>query len=188
MWTPRFYQSVLLVLTVLTLSGCASSMMHKVEPVGLESQPDKALVTFMRPSFFGGAIQFGIWDSDNFIGVLSAGSSVQYLAEPGDHVFLGRAENWSYVKAELEAGKQYFVIGRVFPGVWKARVALDPVNNGDEDVANIEKWQKELTPTAINAEQREAYITPRLEQVKTALGQIDNGTTKFEVLSKADGR
>ena len=179
---------LLLGLAAWTLSGCASTVMHQVAPVTLSGGTGKALVTFMRPSYFGGAIQFGIWDSENFVGVLSAGSYVQYLAEPGPHVFMARAENWSYVKADLEGGKQYFILGKVFPGIWKARVALDPVRPGDPDAAKIDQWLQELTPTAVIPEQFDAYVSPRVEQVKTALGEVDNGTTKFETLSKTDGR
>lgn len=177
-----------LLLAVLTMSGCASSVMHKVDPVTMDNSSQKALVTFIRPSLFGGAIQFGIWDSGKFVGVLSAKSYVQYLADPGEHVFLARAENWSYVKADLEPGKQYFIVGKVFPGVWKARVALDPVHPGDPDAANIDNWLKELTPTAVIPEQFDTYVSPRVEQVKAAAAEVDNGKTKFGVLNKTDGR
>lgn len=179
---------VLLGLVVLTLSGCASSVMQTVAQVPPESLSNKALVTFMRPSYFGGAIQFGIWDSEKFVGVLSAGSYVQYLTEPGEHVFLARAENWSYVKADLQGGKRYYILGKVFPGVWKARVALDPVNNGDKEAANVDKWLADLTPTAVIPEKFDNYVTPRLEQVKTAAKEIDNGKVKYSVLMKEDGK
>jgi hypothetical protein len=184
----KFCRLIVLALAALTLSGCASSVMHKVEPVALDNDSGKALVTFMRPSFFGGAIQFGIWDSENFVGVLSAGSYVQYLAEPGEHVFLARAENWSYVKADLEGGKRYYVIGKVFPGIWKARVALDPVTNGDEDSTKVDQWVQELTPTGVIPDQFDNYVTQRVEQVKAAAGEIDNGKTKYAVLRKEDGK
>jgi len=188
MFKKNLVKFILLAIAAFTLSGCASTIMQQVEPVSLEPLSDKALVTFMRPSYFGGAIQFGIWDSENFVGVLSAGSSIQYLADPGEHVFLARAENWSYVKAELEGGKQYYIIGKVFPGIWKARVALDPVNVGDEDAEKVAMWLGKLKPTAVMPDKLEAYVTPRTEQVKAAVAEIDNGKTKFGVLYKTDGR
>jgi hypothetical protein len=181
----RFF---LLTLALLILSGCASSVMHKAEPISLGNRSDKALVTFMRPSHFGGAIQFGIWDSEKFIGVLSAGAYVQYLADPGEHVFLGRAENWSYVKANLEGGKQYFVLGKVFPGIWKARVALDPINVGDKEAANVDKWLSKLTPTSVIPEKFDNYEAERSAQVKAAAAQTDNGKIDYLVLNKEDGR
>jgi hypothetical protein len=62
---------------------------------------------------------------------------VQYLAKQGEQLFLARAENWSDVKADLEAGKQYFIIGKVFSGVWRARVAFDPVTKGDGTILRL---------------------------------------------------
>jgi hypothetical protein len=178
----------LLAGVLLLMSGCASSVMTRTEPLTLE-QPNRAMVTFVRPSLFGGAIQFGIWDGADFVGVLSAKSYVQYLVEPGEHLFLARAENWSYVKADLEAGKQYYIVGKVFPGIWKARVALDPVVKGDGTTqADIDKWLAELTPTKVIPEKFDGYVAPRLEQVKEAAAEVDNGDVKFEVLSREDGR
>ena len=178
----------LLAGVLLLMSGCASSVMTRTEPQALNNA-DRALVTFVRTSLFGGAIQFGIWDGADFVGVLSAKSYVQYLATPGKHVFLARGENWSYVKADLEGGKEYFIIGKVFPGIWKARVALDPVVNGDGTTqADIDKWLAELTPTKVIPEKFDGYVTQRVEQVRTAAREVDNGEVKFEVLSTEDGR
>ena len=128
---PRFLVAgALMVIGMLFLSGCASSMM---QPAASQAAPEasRALVTFLRPSYFGGAIQFGIWDSDQFVGILEPGSYIQILVPPGEHIFLARAENWSYVHANLEAGRQYFILAKVFPGIWKARVAYDPIRKGD---------------------------------------------------------
>ena len=114
--------------------GCASPMMQPTERLA-NPDPERALVTFLRPSYFGGVITFGIWDSDAFVGVLTAGSYIEYLVKPGSHLFMTRAENWSYVKADLEAGKRYDILAKVFPGVWKARIAFDPIRRGDSQLA-----------------------------------------------------
>ena len=182
------FKSVLLITGIFLLSGCASSLMMEVSPL---DAPDNqhALVTFMRPSSFGGAIQFGLWDSESFVGILSAGSSVQYLAKPGEHLFLARAENWSYVKADLEAGKQYFILGKVFPGVWRARVAFDPVTKGDGTTqAQIDKWLSKLKPTAVISEKFDDYATPRIAQVRTAVSDFKSGNVNYEVLEGDDHR
>ena len=88
---------------VLILSGCASSVMmntQRMDSVG----SDYALVTFARPAvFFGDGISFGIWDEENLVGVLTAGSFIQYKTKPGKHIFMARAENWSILNADLRA-------------------------------------------------------------------------------------
>lgn len=183
-----YFKSVLLIMGIFLLSGCASSLMMKVSPL---DAPDNqhAIVTFIRPSYFGGAIQFGVWDSESFVGILSAGSYVQYLATPGEHLFLARAENWSYVKADLEAGKQYFILGKVFPGVWKARVAYDPVTKGDGTTqAQIDKWLSELKPTSVIPEKFDDYTRPRISHVKAAVSDFKSGNVKYEVLEADDHR
>lgn len=172
----------------LLMTGCASSMMQPVAP---QSAPDesRAMVTFLRPSYFGGAIQFGIWDSDQFVGILEPGSHIQILVPPGEHIFLARAENWSYVHAELEAGRQYFILAKVFPGIWKARVAYDPILRGDPQTdAEIGQWLSDLKPIGAIAEKVEAYSAPRRDQVRQAVENFRAGKAAGERMEAADFR
>ena len=185
-----YFKSVILVTGIFLLSGCgASSLMMKVPPLGA---PDNqhAMVTFLRPAvFFGDAIRFGVWDSENFVGILARGSYVQYITKPGEHLFLARAENWSYVKADLEAGKHYFIFTRVFPGGWKARVAFDPITKDyDLTKAQIDKLLSRLTPTAVIPEKFDDYARPRLSQVREAIDDYKAENVKYEVLEADDHR
>jgi len=178
----------ILLLLVMILSSCGSSLMMQTQRI---QQPEDqyALVTFIRPSVFGGAIQFGLWDSENLIGILSAKSYVQYLVEPGEHIFLGRAENWSYVKANLEAGKKYYILGKVFPGVWKARVALEPITkNSDVTDQQLKEWLDKLSPTTMIPKKREAYAKPRTKQVSHAVGDLEAGKVKYLTMEADDYR
>lgn len=184
----RVRTALLLALALAPLWGCASAIMQPA-PTLAAPETSQALVTFLRPTYFGGAIQFGIWDEDRFVGILSAGSYVQYLAAPGEHVFLARAENWSYVRARLEGGRRYYILGKVFPGVWKARVAFDPVRRADPTGDDeIERWLEELKPTEVVPEKREAYAAPRLVQVGEAVQAFRSGQVTFEVLEVDDFR
>jgi hypothetical protein len=172
----------------LVLSGCASSMMQPATPLPAP-EASQALVTFMRPSYFGGAIQFGIWDSDRFAGILEAGSYVQLLVPPGEHIFLARAENWSYVHADLEAGRHYFILAKVFPGVWKARVAFDPILRDDPQTdAEIAKWLTDLKPITVIPGKVEGYSSPRREQVRQAVADFRSGAVESERLEASDYR
>ena len=182
------FKWVLIAAGMLVLSGCASSMM---QPAALQPAPapSAAQVTFLRPSYFGGAIQFGIWDSDRFVGILEPGSYIQIQVPPGEHVFLARAENWSYVHADLEAGRQYFVLAKVFPGIWKARVAYDPILRGDPQTdAEIGQWLSGLKPIGVIPDKVEAYSAPRREQVRQAVVDFRNGAAQSERLEASDYR
>jgi hypothetical protein len=186
---PRFLVAgTLMVIGMLILSGCASSMMQPAAP---QAAPEvsRALVTFLRPSYFGGAIQFGIWDSDQFVGILEPGSYIQVLVPPGEHIFLARAENWSYVHANLEAGRQYFILAKVFPGIWKARVAYDPIRKDDPQTdAEIADWLSSLKPIGVISNKVEAYTAPRLEQVRQAVSDFRNGGVESAALEAGDYR
>ncbi len=168
------------------LTGCGSSMMTRVSTI---EQPDsnKALVTILRPSLFGGAIKFSLWDGDEFRGILNAKSYIQFQAEPGHHMIMARAENWSGVDAELQAGRHYFIIARVMPGAWKARVALDPISREQYDEAKIDKWLKGLNPIAIIPGKAEDYVAPRLDHVRQAVDNFENGRGTTMILRADDG-
>src|SRR5690348_17859138 len=66
------------ILLVAGLTGCQSSMMVRspANAAAPTPAPGKALVVFMRPSSFGGAIQSSVYDThdsaDQFIGIVSS--------------------------------------------------------------------------------------------------------------------
>ncbi len=176
--------------TLVFLAGCKSSIMTTVQPVSVSGiDENTALVTFVRPSSYGNAIQFGVWDSEHFVGVVSANSYVQYKTSPGKHLFLARAENWSCVEADLEAGKSYVIITAVRMGAWKARVALEPVTRtGKISDEKINKWLTGLNATAVDPAQVESYTAARIEHVRKAIENIRQGKATCKTLSVEDYR
>ena len=97
---------VLLVSISVFIISCAGSSSYMKPSQGLLAPTnDKALVRFMRPSGFGFAINFNIWDGEKVIGNSVAKSQFDYLADPGKHLFVAVAENKVFLEADLEAGK-----------------------------------------------------------------------------------
>ncbi len=174
----------LLAVIVGVLPACASSMMMRTEEV-VKPGPDYAVVNFLRPSSYGGAIKFGVWDKENFIGILTPKNYIQYKAAPGEHIFMARAENWAVIKAKVEAGKTYYILGAPRMGVWKARVALEVVRPGDK---RIDKWMDSCTPITVDPAQREAYVRDRIDNVKQAVQNVQNGSAPFDVMNPSDGQ
>lgn len=163
-------------------------MMIKTKPMAIPENND-VVVTFIRPSVFGGAIKFGLWDSENFIGILTAKAYVQYKTHPGEHLFIARAENWSYVKADLAPGKQYFILAKVAMGAWKARVVLDPANKNDNiSQAQIDNWLNGLTPITVIPAKVDSYAQPRIPHIKAAIDKFKAGEVKFFELKAEDNR
>lgn len=148
------------------LTGCQSSMMVKSSPGAAEPVPatGKALVVFMRPSAFGGAIQSSVYDThdsaDTFIGIVSTKDKIGYQAEPGDHLFMVVAENADFMIAHLDAGKTYYVLVSPRMGMWKARFSLLPIHNEasakySTQSADFSKWMSKTAwvSTSPQAEQ-----------------------------------
>ena len=126
---------VVLLGVAVALSGCMtqSKYMTKTSGAAATPSPSNAVVVFLRPSSFGGAIQASVYDTgaqeDKFVGIVSAGDKLAYAAEPGDHLFMVIAENADFMIAHLDAGKTYYVDVRPRPGMWKARFSLLPIHN-----------------------------------------------------------
>jgi hypothetical protein len=52
----------------------------------------------------------------------------------------------------------------------------------------IENWLKKLTPTAVIPEKKDAYVQPRLADIREAIDAFKSGDAKYEVLEAADYR
>ncbi|KGI76615.1 hypothetical protein LF63_0114965 [Oleiagrimonas soli] len=136
------------------LSGCMSSLMTKTPGAAPTPAPGKALVVFMRPSSFGGAIQSSVYDTgkqgDDFIGIVSAKTKLAYQADPGTHLFMVVAENGDFMNATLDAGKTYYVLVAPRMGVFKARFSLLPIHNDPAAKYSLQSerfqsWQHETS-------------------------------------------
>jgi hypothetical protein len=167
--------------------GCGASIMVPAQRVK-EIPPGYALVTFIRATSFGGAIDFGIWDGENLVGVLDPKAYIQYFAPAGEHVFIARAENWSYVRANLEAGRAYHILANVTMGVWKARVVLRPIHANDTQYTkqHVDGWLASLRPTMPDPQQAAAYAQPRIDHIRQGIALYTSGQAQYEVLEATD--
>jgi len=175
------------------VSGCASSYMRNVD-TRLTPGADYAVVSFVRPQAFAFGQTLSIWDRDRFIGMLDAKRLIQYRASPGEHVFMGRAGNWAYVKATVEAGKHYVVVARMFPAdatvtMSNIGVALNPSGKekqySDED---INGWISGLTATEPVPEKVAEYETQYKADVTQAVADYQAGKVEFVELAPDDNR
>ncbi len=183
--------AAVLFLLLLLASGCATGGKYMTNAEPIVSPPEgKALVTFVRPSNFGGAISFGLWDGDIFIGILGPDMSIQYETAPGEHYFIARAENWACVKADLVANRQYVIKANPVIGAWKARVVLSPVNESDYnkpgELPKVRKWLADAKPMMPNPEHRDAYAEPRRQDVLKAKEMFVSGEGKYLTLGAGD--
>lgn len=170
-------------------AGCASTSSAMMDAQRKEKPASgKAMVTFLRPGPLSAPYKFGIWDNEKFVGVLESSSYIQYETEPGEHMFLGRAENWAYVKANLEAGKEYFLRVKIFPGWSKMRIALDPIPPSHADSKQLDLWLNGNQPRQPNPQKAAEYVTAHRADAERGQNAFDPSKTKFFELAPGDGR
>ena len=119
----------------LLLTGCASNLMiDSTNQATVVPTADKAQIIIMRPSVFGGAIQSPVFDVSSgdaeFIGIVSSGTQISYMVDPGKRVFMVVSEAADFLEADLDKGKTYYAIVTARMGAWKARFSLHPIRNG----------------------------------------------------------
>jgi hypothetical protein len=163
-------------------AGCAPIMKSttlQTESVGNGS----VLVNFVRPRILkGDATVIDLWDGDTFVGVIGAGSMIQYQTQPADHVFMiRRGSNWSFIKARLAAGKQYFIkvnVSSDYP-------SLSVVNARKDD--RIKMWLTQLEPMEIDPKEVGPYVSKRIGDASEALRDFREGHGSYVELRPEDG-
>lgn len=104
-----------LVFATLT-TGCAgSSLMQNDDNTKIVANETQASITFFRPSLIAFAFKVPIvkYSQENldgeFIAHLTTGSRVTTLLKPGKYDFLIHGESEEILRADVEAGKNYYV-------------------------------------------------------------------------------
>lgn len=132
-----------LILLLLTIVSCTKSYMIQESPMA-EPEQGKALVNFLRPSFFGKAISVSLWDGDKLIGKIYGQQAFQYECEPGKHLFIAWSEYKSPVEAELLPDHTYYIVLRTRMGGLRARIHQVPINRNHELWSEAQKWRRTL--------------------------------------------
>lgn len=149
----RLLQSVLIAISLLLLTACASGVPREiveVEPSARLSKPSpgKSLVYFVRTTKYAGVVASPLFDGDKFIGAIAMEfdpkatvkkkTHLAYETEPGKHIFMTHSEIGDFLPAELLPNKIYFVQVRPVIGTWAARFYLTP-QNGQLNQAEIDE-------------------------------------------------
>ena len=94
------------------LCGCASRYMMPVRnPQPIQPFADNAVVVFVYPEVPTRATQTTILDGQgNFLGTSFPGSHFGVLMPPGEQVFFSWAEDTTPLRANLAAGRVYYVL------------------------------------------------------------------------------
>jgi hypothetical protein len=174
-------------LTLLTCVACGPGLMIQTQTI--QTAPaDKALVTFVRPTRFGGRDEFVVWDSAELFGVVYGGQYVQKEVTPGEHTFIVHAQNWAYIKANVEAGKKYYVLLNVSVGFTHA-VAIPVIlskTQSEYGQTHIDQWMSTLKPMTPNPDVAPRWVAKRQPQVDKAVENGKKPDAKFQILNPED--
>jgi hypothetical protein len=97
----------------------------------IKADPEKAVLVIYRGTVFGGAVAISNYIDKQFIGQTQGKSYFISKVDPGNHYLIGESENNACAKITLEAGKIYYVMQGIYPGVMFARTGFSASNPED---------------------------------------------------------
>ncbi len=158
-----------------------------------KTNPDteNANITFIRPQSYAKDMAFGIWNESKFLGNLKGETYFQIKVPAGKHNFFGKSEHFSVLKADVEAGKNYYIQVAANMGWSQAHVKLLPIKS-DKEQNEIQKWLTNSKKVTIDETAIDPQVKKRLNlalpHIKTALNNVDKGKAEARYLRKSDGR
>ncbi|MBW1924657.1 MAG: hypothetical protein JRF59_10915 [Deltaproteobacteria bacterium] len=185
----RMIQALVVTALVVVLAGCGAKYMKVTPP--MESPPEgKALVNFVRPSFFGKAVSASIWDGEKLIATVYGKQAFQYECEPGKHLFISWTEYKSPLEADLLPNHVYYVLLRTRMGGWRARVHQVPLNPNHELWSKALAWQKALPNYSFDQAVLATMEAENKEKIREYLRKYESeikGTKYVQYLRPEDG-
>src|SRR5574341_993097 len=203
--------SIIAVLAGCATTGGDGGRAEIKPPAVIEPGADHAVINFLHPMgpldlpipyfvsgapLFSGSTLIGvstpgwyqIWDKDNLIGFLPPSDRyVQYKASPGEHVFLARstrsnAGNWTVLKANVQAGKTYYVRVTQRWNTWKPSVSLEVLKPADP---RFDHFTASLKPYAVdrtqadNAKAWDDHVKKNTSIVQEVVENVHKGSLDY---------
>jgi len=155
------YLFLLIVLALAVLSSCSGPKHYSIKKNmlnELERNNNKATVVFIRhQSGFGGTHDVAVYDGDMLIGILSKSGYFAYEADPGEHIFASYSAKLDFLKANIVAGKTYYVQASHQDLVTTLRSKIVAVKR-DSDIMNaLDQLLPTLNNTELTDQGRELY-------------------------------
>jgi len=188
-----FYEPANNVHYVSALMNPGILKLYLMEETDVAVYPDteNATITFIRPQSYAKNLAIGIWSENKFLGNLKGETYFQIKVPAGKYNFLGKSEHFSVLKAEVEAGKNYFIQVAASMGWAQAHIRLLPVTS-DKEQSEIQKWLDNSKRVIIDETAIDTQIKKRLDlalpYIKKALSDVNEGKAESRYLSKGDGR
>lgn len=178
---------LILLLALLTGTGCASKFMQPAAPgTRIAPRSDAATVVFVRPSSFGAAINPTIFDEQGrFLGDAQANAHFVATVAPGEHMFIVWAENTGPIRATLLPGRVYFIEVSMKPGAFQARAHLLAITPRSEQWTQVREWLSDTKPTIADTAAGDAYLAGRRDDVVERIRRANEAFANFDEEERA---
>ena len=123
-------------------------------------------------------LDFGIWSEHRYLGTLSASQGLDVVVPAGEYYFFSGHVGTTLLKAEVEAGRHYYV--RLDVGKMILRVRLTPIEH--KQSSKLKKWLAGTSWVTVNP----AAITPRVREREKIVSQFVRSAGKRASVGKAD--
>ncbi|WP_282053395.1 hypothetical protein [Maribacter luteus] len=134
-----------IIILVITIMVSTTNTSFGQENKELNTTGTATLYIF-RTSDIGALINFKYYIDENYIGKFNYGKYMKLELEPGEHFIFAKAENITFIKANFEASKTYFLNSLPRMGGIKAAVKLAQVTLEDE------RWLKRIRKHLVTKE------------------------------------
>ncbi len=168
---------LLVVCFALFMGGCASLMVDAKSP--LTDKPSTARVYFALDQFMPQGRGY-ITDGTKLLGAISNGKHFVADLEPGEHTIMLISEQDEAIKANLEAGKSYYVRVFVTPGVMSTRTYWTPLKDTAEDKKLREEMIANTDRLELVPEEAAKWEADEAEELKERLHSFKTGEDEIK--------
>lgn len=137
-----------------------------------------SLIYFSRVGSGAFMVNFRLYDGDKFLGPIASGEYFVYETQPGNHIFWATSENRSFVDANLEPNKIYFIQMNAEMGAFVAGVGLQPYKPTDA------KHQKQVYKTVKSGTKKTLTTLPTDDKSDN----IQKGLDKYKELKAKNSK
>lgn len=124
-------RSLAVSLCLLIVSCGGFYMLRKEPPPDISADESTATLVIYRGTAFGAAVRIDNFLDNKFIGQTRGKSYFITRVDPGTHYIIGASENNACAKIDFEAGKVYYLLQAIYPGMMFARTGF--VGSNPED-------------------------------------------------------
>ncbi len=137
----------LLIILSLILTSCART--YQYAKTANSNEKEMATIYVVRPSWFGSAIKFKIYQDEALVGKLGPKSYLAWNVKPGGNALsiMSKSENKAIVKINPQPGKTYYLKQKVKMGIIIARSDMELI----EEQQGKEMLRKLKTPKSKRA-------------------------------------